>query len=104
MASRKLNDQETELTIKGINRVKLEKETYQSELETISIHKEFLLKKRAYDDYMRPINRKKEDTEIENSIKGYESEIKMADEKIKSMESQLNEGVEEKQDIPSGVN
>jgi hypothetical protein len=100
---RELNEEEKTLTEKGLDRVNKEKAEYVRALEVTKYHKEFLEQKRKYDDYMRPFNRDKEDKDLDTTIKGYESEIRLADEKIKSMNSQLNEGVEVK-DIPLGVN
>lgn len=100
---RQLNEEEKTMTEKGLDRVNKEKAEYQRALEVTKYHKEFLESKRKYDDFMRPFNRDKEDKDLDTTIKGYESEIRLCEEKIKSMSSQLNEGIPEK-DLPTGVN
>ena len=99
---RPLNNEELELTNKGLERVNKQKEEYSKALDTITYHRDFLVKKREYDDYMRPINREKEDKEINGTIEGYTSELKMCDEKIEVMNEQIKNGVEKKEVIGTG--
>jgi CRISPR/Cas system-associated exonuclease Cas4 (RecB family) len=102
---RQLTETEKELTLKGIEKNKEQLINLNNSLEIMQLHKEFLIKKRAYEDKVRPFNREKEDLEIENSIVGYNAEIKLKEDIIKELNNQLNEGVEMKEnsDMPTGV-
>jgi len=96
MVNRQLSKDEKEITkrvvdakIKEIGKI----------IEFIKItkkHDEFTKQKREYEDFVKPFNRKKEDEEIENQLKMLNSDLKMNQESIKTAQSQLKEGVEQK--------
>ena len=93
---RQLTKQEKELTIKGIDFRKKKIEETKKALNITKLHKEFLIKKREYEDAVRPFNREAEDKELEKTIKGYSEELKISEDTIKELENQLNNGVEQK--------
>ena len=102
---REPTEQEKEMITRGIERVEKEMKKYNVDLEqTKEYQNNIVIPKRAFEDKWRQTNRDKEDNEINNTIKGYESEIKMCEEKLKDLNKQLTEiEVRDKPEIPAGV-
>jgi len=96
---RQLNEDETELTIKGIARLQDEAEEMQGNLDynkAIKDKEKFL---RAFDDRWRDYLRFRKDEEDDKLLKQMKEMINQKKYTIKEMEKQLKEGVE----TPSSV-
>ena len=98
---RQLDRKEKAFSEKNIKRNAKEIKELEKSLKMLKLHKDFRLKKRAYDDILRPYNQEKEDKESENMINQIESDIAIKENTIKVTLKQIEEGVEDK--IPPGV-
>ncbi len=94
---RTLTHEEKKLTHQGIERVIKEAETYVDEMILWEKLEEYRKVKRSFDDFMRPITRKKEDKELANARILTESKIKDCDKNVREMRKHIREGVEVKE-------
>jgi len=93
---RKLNPKERELTKKGISNKEKELEDLKQTYEVLFKYSEYLKMKRSYEDYARPINRKKEDQEIKMQTELKKQEVNSTIQVIQEMYRHLKDGVKEK--------
>ena len=96
---RKLEGKDKELTEKGINRIKQEVTELQESLEYNLAVLEKQKSMRIFEDKFRPYLRKEKNKKDSGYIKQIEYEIESREDKLKSLNKQLNEGVEVKQPI-----
>ena len=94
---RKLTNEEYEQTEKGISRVKKEIKDLGEQIAVLSIHQEYRDKKREYEDFVRPHNRKREDHELKTAMNAATAQMKDAQDNLKAMQKHLEEGVDVKE-------
>jgi len=98
---RQLNNDERELTEKGIKRMEVELKELKENLEynkDLKSKEKFL---RNFDDVWRDRLRKRKDKEDEKTLKQMKAIIDEKEKTVKQMNKHLTEGVEKK--IPHGV-
>lgn len=93
---RELDKLEKDKTQEGIKVQKLEIKEAEEAIEIINKQKKYIASKREFEDGTREYNRKKQDKELEDTLKGAKQAVQMAKEKIKVLESHLKDGVEVK--------
>jgi putative cell wall-binding protein len=98
---RQLTKQEREATLKGIERVKKELELAGKNVAVTQMTINHVKANREYEDGTREYRREIEDMQYEEAMKNYKSDLLIAQQKLKDLNDQLENGVEEKK--PQGI-
>lgn len=96
MTKRQLNREERALTQRNLKKTKEEQSIVQEELTMQELLYDFTLKKREFEDKIRPFQRKMELKQNEANLNMLKSKLKEMDFAVEVSEKQLKEGVDKK--------
>lgn len=94
---RQLNDEERKFTEKGLKLMQKELEKHREERDVYECSLLFIGQKREYEDKVRPFNRMEENKQWHSKIGLETAKINEVQKSIKESETQLKEGVEQKE-------